>query len=89
MKLVAKKKDLRPQVTVHIDRDTRDWLDRYARRFRLSSSELLRLLIRRERKVGWLKSAFHMPDADARMIFGGSLDSISQATAARKSARQS
>jgi hypothetical protein len=80
----ALKKDLRPQITAHIDRETRDWLDRYAKSFKLSASELLRLLIRRERKVGWLKSAFSLPDADARLIIGGSQKSLPQSDRARR-----
>lgn len=43
--------DARPQVTAHIDAETRKWLDRYARSLKLKPSELVRLLIRREQNV--------------------------------------
>lgn len=56
----------RPQVTAHIDAETRRWLDRYARSLKLKPSELVRLLIVRERRVRLLETCMTAPRRSAQ-----------------------
>lgn len=53
---------MRPQITAYLHLDTKDWLDKYASALRLPKSEIVRLLIERERQVRWLKWALPIPD---------------------------
>lgn len=54
----------RPQVTAHIDADTREWLGRYAKKLKLNPSELVRLLIQRERRTRWIEKSLSLSDED-------------------------
>jgi len=52
----------RPQVTVYLDPETKDWLTKYGSSLHTKESEVLRLLVERERRIGWLRWALHQKD---------------------------
>lgn len=58
----------RPQVTAHIDADTRRWLDRYAKTLKLKPSELVRLLIRHEQEIRWLEKCMRLSEEELTKI---------------------
>jgi hypothetical protein len=53
---------MRPQITAYLHLDTKEWLTEYAAKLRLPCSDVVRLLVERERQVGWLKWARSVPD---------------------------
>jgi len=53
---------MRPQITTYFHPDTKVWLTEYAREMGLKESEVVRLLVERERNIGWLKTAISAPD---------------------------
>jgi hypothetical protein len=53
---------MRPQITAYLQLDTKKWLTKYAERLRLPSSDVVRLLVERERQVRWLEWARSVPD---------------------------
>lgn len=56
---------MRRQATVYFkSADTSDWLAEYAGELGLDRSEVLRLLIERERVVGWLRWSRSVPDPE-------------------------
>lgn len=54
----------RRQVTVYLKTAQADWLADDASELGLDRSEVVRLLIEREREVGWLRWARCVPDPD-------------------------
>jgi hypothetical protein len=52
-----------PKVTTYIDPVTNEWLNRYADSLGIKRSELVRILIQRERRNHWLERAMDDPDA--------------------------
>ena len=54
---------MRPQITTYLHPDTKKWLINYADRCHLHRSEVVRLLLERERQVMWLLWALNTPDA--------------------------
>jgi hypothetical protein len=52
----------RPQVTVYLDPETKDWLTKYGSSLHTKESEVLRLLVERERRIEWLRWALHQKD---------------------------
>jgi hypothetical protein len=52
----------RPQVTVYLDPETKDWLTKYGSTLHTKESEVLRLLVERERRIEWLRWALHQKD---------------------------
>ena len=56
---------MRQQVTVYLkSQETSAWLADYAKDLGLDRSEVVRLLIERERKVGWLRWSLSARDPD-------------------------
>ena len=55
---------MRPQITAYINEGTRDWVRKYAEELGLKESEVVRLLIERERKIRWLSWSLQQPDPD-------------------------
>ncbi len=53
---------MRTQITVYLDSITKEWLAEYARKTCLRESEIVRLLVRREREIEWLSWALQQPD---------------------------
>jgi hypothetical protein len=53
---------MRPQITTYLSSETKVWLTRYAAQFGLRESEVVRLLVERERHIGWLKRVISVPD---------------------------
>lgn len=53
---------MRPQITAYLHLDTKEWLTKYASKLRLPRSEVVRLLVERERQIGWLSWALATPD---------------------------
>jgi len=51
------------KVTTYIDTVTNEWLQRYADSLGIKRSELVKLLIERERRNHWLERAMDDPDA--------------------------
>lgn len=55
---------MRRQVTVYLKSAQMDWLADYASELGLDRSEVVRLLVEREREVGWLRWSRSVPDPD-------------------------
>jgi hypothetical protein len=53
---------MRPQITAYLYSDTKKWLVSYAAECGLHRSEVVRLLLERERQVRWLKWALETRD---------------------------
>mgnify|MGYP006286797763 CR=1 FL=1 len=50
------------KLTTYVDRETHEWLCAYANRVGLKRSELIKLLILREKRNHWLEKAMDLPD---------------------------
>ena len=55
---------MRPQITAYLNEGTRAWVRNYAEELGLKESEVVRLLIERERKIQWLSWSLQQPDPD-------------------------
>ena len=55
---------MRTQITAYLSEETKVWLQRYARGLGLKESEVVRLLIERERRIQWLSWSLDQPDPD-------------------------
>ena len=53
---------MRTQITAYLNPKTKLWLRKYAADCRLGESEVVRLLVQREERIGWLKWAQSAPD---------------------------
>jgi hypothetical protein len=53
---------MRPQITAYLYSNTKKWLIAYAAECGLHRSEVVRLLLERERQVGWLRWALKIED---------------------------
>lgn len=54
----------RKQITGHLDSETKEWFSEYASSMHMADSEAIRLLIERERRVGWLRWALNQKDPE-------------------------
>lgn len=54
----------RTQVTAYLDKDVKNWLTKYAAKFHIKESEVIRLLVEREMRVMWLCRAISQPEDD-------------------------
>jgi hypothetical protein len=53
---------MRPQITAYLYPDTKKWLISYSASCGLHRSEIVRLVLERERQIQWLKWALKTPD---------------------------
>ena len=53
---------MRTQITVYLDDETKIWLTEYASLLHQRATEVVRLLVEREKEVEWLKWALQQPD---------------------------
>jgi len=53
---------MRTQITAYLHADTKPWLQKYARECGLGESEVVRLLLEREKQVRWLRWALSALD---------------------------
>ena len=55
---------MRPQITAYLYSDTKKWLVTYADRLGLDRSEVVRMLLEREKNVRWLEWAVKTDDPE-------------------------
>lgn len=53
---------MRPQITTYLHHETERWLGRYSKELGLKRSEVVKLLVERERQVHWLRWTRGVPD---------------------------
>jgi hypothetical protein len=53
---------MRTQITAYLHADTKPWLQKYARECGMGESEVVRLLLEREKQVRWLRWALSTLD---------------------------
>jgi len=53
---------MRPQITTYLHKETTKWLTRYSKELRLKKSEIVKLLVERERQIHWLRWMRGVPD---------------------------
>jgi len=53
---------MRPQITSYLHPDTKKWLTAYAKKFGMDRSEVVRVLLEREKQVRWLQWALATAD---------------------------
>jgi len=53
---------MRPQITAYLHSHEKQWLTEYSARLGFSGSEIVRLLLAREKEVKWLQWALKTPD---------------------------
>jgi len=53
---------MRPQITVYLPARTKKWLIAYAAELGLHRTDVVRCLLERERRVGWLRWAVQVAD---------------------------
>lgn len=55
---------VRPQVTAYLDRAQKQWLADYSNALGIRQSELVRILVERERQVRWLNTVLRGPQIE-------------------------